>query len=123
MPNTKYVLPKHTKLWIPIHAIHHDPEHYPDPDKFDPERFTPEAIKQRHPLAFLPFGNGPRNCIGVKFGMMQARVGLISLLRSFEFSPCAKTLTPLQFEPKELILTPKNGMWLNLRKINLKNEY
>lgn len=123
MPNSEFVLPKYTKLWIPIHAIHQDPEYYPDPNKFDPERFSPSVVKQRHPLAFLPFGNGPRNCIGVKFAMMQVRVGLISLLRNFKFSPCSRTLIPLQFESKEFVLTPKNGIWLNLCKINVNHEY
>lgn len=116
MPNTNYILPKHTKVWIPVYAIHHDPEYYSNPQQFNPDRFAAEAIK-RPALSFLPFGEGPRNCIGTLFAMMQARVGLIALLRSFEFTPCSQTLIPMKFETKELILTPKNGMWLNLRKL------
>lgn len=119
VPQSKFIIPKDTKLWIPIHAIHHDPEYYPEPDKFEPNRFTPEETKKRHPLAFLPFGNGPRNCIGLKFGMMQARIGLVSILRNFEFSVCEKT--KLEIIKHEFVMTPKDGLWLRVHKLNNNN--
>ena len=62
--SNKVTIPKGLKIWIPTYAIHNDPDIYPDPDKFDPERFSDDKIKQRHPMHFLPFGHGPRNCIG-----------------------------------------------------------
>ena len=57
-------IPKDTKIWIPVYAIHRDPKFYPNPETFDPERFDEKAVKSRHPMHYLPFGNGPRNCIG-----------------------------------------------------------
>lgn len=51
-------------LWLPIYAIHRDPQYYPNPKKFDPERFSDENKGNINPLAYLPFGVGPRNCIG-----------------------------------------------------------
>lgn len=120
--NANFVIPKGTKLWIPTHAIHHDPEHYPNPDQFDPDRFTPEEIKKRHPLAFLPFGNGPRNCIGLKFGMMQARIGLVMLLKNFKFSLSSKTQVPMEICKNEFVMAPKDGLWLNLTKLNNNEE-
>lgn len=64
IPGTKVELPPGTRVIIPIYGIHHDPEHYPNPEAFDPERFSEETKRTRHPYTFLPFGEGPRNCIG-----------------------------------------------------------
>lgn len=50
------VIEKGCNLMLPMHAIHNDPEYFPEPERFDPERFSPEAVKDRHPFTFLPFG-------------------------------------------------------------------
>jgi cytochrome P450 family 6 len=57
-------LPRGTATYIPLYGIHHDPEYYPDPERFDPERFTQENMAKRHPFTYLPFGGGPRICLG-----------------------------------------------------------
>jgi cytochrome P450 family 6 len=64
IPGTSLVIPKGTNIQLAAYALQHDPEYYPDPYKFDPERFTPENVKARDSFTFLPFGEGPRNCIG-----------------------------------------------------------
>lgn len=64
IPDTNVVIDKDTIVQIPILGIHYDPEYYPDPDKFDPERFSLENKSQRHQYTWLPFGEGPRICIG-----------------------------------------------------------
>lgn len=85
-----------------MYGIHHDPEFYPDPEKFDPDRFTENAIQKRHSMSFLAFGNGPRICIGQRFGLMQIKLGLVNLLMHYRFKKSDKTNYPVVFDLKSL---------------------
>ena len=64
LPGVNFVIPKGMKIIIPTYAIHHDPDYYPDPYKFDPERFTDDKVDTKNNYTFMPFGGGPRMCIG-----------------------------------------------------------
>lgn len=64
VPDSNIILKKGTNIFIPVDGIHYDPEYYPDPEKFDPTRFSEENKNKRHQFTFLPFGEGPRICIG-----------------------------------------------------------
>lgn len=105
---------------IPIFDFHHDPEYFPDPEKFDPERFTLENKKTRHQFSYLPFGEGPRNCIGLRFGYMQTRIGIIKSLLDYKYSTCEKTPKTIVFDPNNNFLSSKDGLWLRIEKIELK---
>ncbi|XP_017012809.2 cytochrome P450 6A1 [Drosophila takahashii] len=108
------VLEKGTTVHIPVLAIHYDPAIYPEPYEFRPERFAPAACQQRHPTAFLGFGDGPRNCIGLRFGRMQVKVGLIALLRRFRFSLPPGSPTQLAVTKTNVILLPSGGVRLQV---------
>ncbi|XP_001361456.3 cytochrome P450 6a8 [Drosophila pseudoobscura] len=112
MAHKRYVVPGHPNfvieagqsVIIPASAIHVDPNIYPDPYKFRPERFSPEESAKRNSLAWLPFGDGPRNCIGLRFGKMQTTIGLALLIKNFKFSTCPKTPDTLSYSPKSFVL-------------------
>jgi len=64
VPGTEYTILPKDNIWFPVYGFHHDPKYYPEPEKFDPDRFLPEVKASRPHYAYLPFGEGPRNCIG-----------------------------------------------------------
>nr|XP_022920448.1 cytochrome P450 6a2-like [Onthophagus taurus] len=117
VPEMNVRLEKNSKVFISVLGIHKDPDFYPNPEVFDPERFNDENKAKRHPFTFIPFGEGPRNCIGSRFGMMQTKVGLILILKNFKVSLSSKTELPLEMEPSALLMTSKNKIWLDIEKI------
>jgi cytochrome P450 len=78
-----------TRVHIPIYALHRNVRLWDHPNAFDPERFAPERAKARPRYAYLPFGGGPRVCIGASFAMIEAAVILATLVREFRFRPVA----------------------------------
>ncbi|XP_044728535.1 cytochrome P450 4C1-like isoform X2 [Chrysoperla carnea] len=79
------IIPKGATVAIPIFAIHRNYKYWKNPLKFDPERFTPENIKNQHPYAFIPFSAGPRNCIGIRYAWILMKATLATLLSRYEF--------------------------------------
>ncbi|KAG5677849.1 hypothetical protein PVAND_007569 [Polypedilum vanderplanki] len=117
VPDTDVVLQKGTTVVVSVYGIHHDSEIYENPQEYNPERFTPENIAKRHQMAFLPFGQGPRVCIGERFGYIETKVGLATLLSKFRFEPSSKTKTPIEFNKKNFILSVDGGMFLKISKL------
>ncbi|KAL9708002.1 hypothetical protein quinque_011520 [Culex quinquefasciatus] len=106
-----------TPINISVLGIHRDPELYPDPMKFDPERFNPDQVAKRHPFAYLPFGEGLRLCIGMRFAQMQTRVGLATLLQNFRFTVSPRTPIPPKIVPSSGLFVPQDNFWLNIERI------
>uniref|UniRef100_A0A8C6RC19 Thromboxane-A synthase n=1 Tax=Nannospalax galili TaxID=1026970 RepID=A0A8C6RC19_NANGA len=100
-------------LEMAVGALHHDPEHWPHPEIFDPERFTAEARMQRKPFTYLPFGAGPRSCLGVRLGLLVVKLTLVHVLHKFRFEASPETQVPLQLESKSA-LGPKNGVYIKI---------
>ncbi len=82
-----YRLPKGTAIIIPIHALHRRESIFPDPERFDPTRFSPEAEAKRPRGAYVPFGAGPRICIGATFATLEAELLLAQIAQRFDFEP------------------------------------
>ncbi|XP_018324991.1 cytochrome P450 4C1-like isoform X2 [Agrilus planipennis] len=81
-----YYLPRDTEVNVHIMDLHLNEKLWPDPYRFDPDRFLPEATKHRHPFAYIPFSAGPRNCIGQKFAMLEMKALLAGVVRSFRLT-------------------------------------
>lgn len=97
IPGTDVVIPEDMAVMIPIQGLHSDPKYFPDPDKFDPERFTPENKLNMKTGTFLPFGMGPRACIGMQIALMEARILMYQVFRNFRLEPCEKTVIPIKW--------------------------
>ncbi|KAL1509569.1 hypothetical protein ABEB36_004282 [Hypothenemus hampei] len=82
-------------LWLLIFGLHKDSKYFPKPEVFDPERFSDENCDQIIPYSCIPFGFGPRNCIGSRFAILESKALLYNLLLNFEIVPTKKTANPL----------------------------
>ncbi|XP_011869168.1 PREDICTED: cytochrome P450 9e2-like [Vollenhovia emeryi] len=103
-------------LMIPVYGLHHDPQYFPNPDKFDPERFSEENKDKIVPYTYLPFGHGPRKCIGNRFALMETKILIAHLLQKFTLKTVEKTVEPVVFSKTDFTLKPVGGFWLGLEK-------
>lgn len=90
-----------------IHGLHREPELWPDPDVFDPGRFEEEAIRQRHPAAHIPFGGGPRKCIGSNMAMLQMLLMVATFVRRYDFELASEA--EVEAAPR-MILHPRTAI-------------
>lgn len=98
-----------------VYGLHHNPTYWENPETFIPERFAPERIKARHPFSYMPFGGGPRLCIGNHFAYMEMQLALAILLPKFKFEPFNNQTPTLE---GLITLRPKDGLPVNIRLRN-----
>ncbi|KAL6257984.1 hypothetical protein P5V15_011579 [Pogonomyrmex californicus] len=82
-----YLVPSGTLLYIGIQEVHRDSNFWPNPEVFDPDRFLPDKIQNRHPYSYIPFSGGPRNCIGQRFAMLEMKAMIAPLIYNFYLEP------------------------------------
>ncbi|CAI9622908.1 unnamed protein product [Staurois parvus] len=107
-----FLIPKGVNVVIVPFALHRDPETFPEPEEFRPERFLPENSSGRNPYAYIPFSAGLRNCIGQRFALMEEKVVLSTILRNFSVKASQKKEEIRLLG--ELILRPQDGIWIEL---------
>ncbi|KAK9730876.1 Cytochrome P450 [Popillia japonica] len=112
LKDTNTTLEAGTNVFISILGLHYDEEYYPNPEKFVPERFMDENKHSRPQYTHLPFGEGPRNCIGSRFGLMQTKTGLAMILNKFRVLPGPGETYKINFNPKITIMTKKGDLLL-----------
>lgn len=124
-------------IYISLFGLHFDPEYFPNPEKYDPERFTFENRNTRPAYSYMPFGEGPHNCIGktlpltagivrftvreffilgARFGVLGTKVALARILSEFEAEVCKETQIPLTFDQKGFLVAPERGLNLHFKR-------
>lgn len=111
---TSVTIEKGQVVQIPVQSFHRDPNYFPDPHRFDPERFSDDNRHTINQDAFLPFGSGPRNCIGSRLALMQAKCLLYYLFSYFSVEFSEKTDRPIKLKTMSLCYEAENGLWFNL---------
>jgi cytochrome P450 len=108
-----YVIPTGAGVLMSQYVVHHDPRFYKDPNRFEPERWTPEFEKSLPKLAYFPFSWGPRSCVGEQFAWMEGILLLATLAREWQMR--LVTGHPIALLPR-ITLRPKYGMRMTLTK-------
>ncbi|XP_075148978.1 putative cytochrome P450 9f2 [Haematobia irritans] len=110
-------------VWFPIVGLQMDPKYWTDPEKFIPERFAEENKRNIQPCTYLPFGMGPRNCIGSRFALMEAKAYLFYLVRDFRIEASPKMCNPFKLSTSVFELMPDGGFWFKLvRRHKIKTD-
>lgn len=100
---------------VPVLALHRDPKYYPDPDTFNPDRFYVDHINAKSfvELPYLPFGDGPRICPGMRSGRLTTKIGLVKMLQKCNYDLDGPD-QPITFSSSSLVLSPSHGLRLKV---------
>uniref|UniRef100_A0A182MDG1 Cytochrome P450 n=2 Tax=Anopheles culicifacies TaxID=139723 RepID=A0A182MDG1_9DIPT len=111
------ILPEGIGVILPNLAFQNDADYFPNPHDFKPDRFSVKNDFKNN-FSYLPFGEGPRICIGMRFGLLQTRLGLAMLVRNYKFTiDSSEAERPLRIDPINLLHGPAGEVWLNVERI------
>jgi len=110
-----HIIPAGTNIFISNYTVHRDPRHFPDPEKFDPDRFSPQNSAGRHSYAYIPFGIGRRMCVGHVFATMEIKTILSTVLRRYRVTEIEGGIKGFEETLKlSFVTTPANGIRVKL---------
>jgi len=116
VPGDSFVIPKNTRVIIPIIGLHYDPKYWPNPMKFDPDRFSNENKSNIDSITFQPFGSGPRQCLGYNLANVESKVLLCHLFRNFNLKPYGDMPQDLVWSQNSFIGSDKYNFKLERRE-------
>lgn len=109
---------KDTVVHVPVYSIHNDPEYFPDPTSFVPERFDSADLKTlRDQGLFFPFGHGHRMCLGMRFSTLQIKAAIAEIVSNFEISVNPRTIEPIVVRPQDFLYLSINNVYLDYKVI------
>ena len=106
---------KGMSVFIPIHAMHHDEAYFADPETYKPERFLPENKGSITPYTYMPFGMGPRNCVGMRMALLEMRVILVRMLQKYRLVKGPETHVPISVKPRS-VLSPAEPVMIRAER-------
>ncbi|XP_019557478.3 probable cytochrome P450 9f2 [Aedes albopictus] len=115
---TRVTIEKGQIVWFPTTALQHDPEYFPNPYKFDPERFSEQNRDKIRSGTYLPFGIGPRACIGSRLALLEVKVVAYYLVKNFRLVRSERSMVPLKLKSKMIGMEVDGGVWLGLEARN-----
>ena len=106
-------IPQNVDVFMPPYVLHRDPALWPDPEKFDPDRFSPENRDTQEAYSYMPFGMGPRQCIGFRFALLEMKTAMFKILSRVKFQRAADTVSKLRFR-SVLLMQPRDPILLKI---------
>ncbi|XP_013119454.2 cytochrome P450 6d1 isoform X1 [Stomoxys calcitrans] len=114
LPDSDFTITKGTAILISLYGIHRDEEYFPNPLDYKPERFDPNS-EDCNPVAYMPFGEGPRHCIAQRMGILNVKVALAKILANFHIEPMPRKEVEFKFHTTP-VLIPKDALRIKLSK-------